>query len=189
MNLEKRLVGVRNAEEYGDVVTILELVRGMKYGSKEDVITAIDSFARYLEEFESIEEMSISMKEKCLKVRQLMQKEEIKTVSAMMQKAKEFIEENYWNSKLSVADLCICLNVSATHFSTMFKKEFGMSFVSYLTKVRLEHAVELLDNTDEKSYLIAEMVGYTEPNYFSYVFKKQYGVSPSQYRAKEKKSF
>ena len=64
MNLEKRLVGVRNAEEYGDVVTILELVRGMKYGSKEDVITAIDSFARYLEEFESIEEMSISMKEK-----------------------------------------------------------------------------------------------------------------------------
>ena len=71
----------------------------------------------------------------------------------------------------------------------MFKKEFGMSFVSYLTKVRLEHAVELLDNTDEKSYLIAEMVGYTEPNYFSYVFKKQYGVSPSQYRAKEKKNF
>lgn len=189
MNLEKRLVGVRNAEEYGDVVTILELVRGMKYGSKEDVITAIDSFARYLEEFESIEEMSISMKEKCLKVRQLMQKEEIKTVSAMMQKAKEFIEENYWNSKLSVADLCICLNVSATHFSTMFKKEFGMSFVSYLTKVRLEHAAELLDNTDEKSYLIAEMVGYTEPNYFSYVFKKQYGMSPTQYRAKEKKSF
>lgn len=99
MNLEKRLVGVRNAEEYGDVVTILELVRSMKYGSKEDVITAIDSFTRYLEEFESIEEMSISMKEKCLKVRQLMQKEEIKTVSAMMQKAKEFIEENYWNSK------------------------------------------------------------------------------------------
>lgn len=58
-----------------------------------------------------------------------------------------------------------------------------MSFVSYLAKVRLEHAVELLNNTDEKSYYIAEQVGYLEPNYFSYVFKKQYGVSPTKYRA------
>ena len=58
-----------------------------------------------------------------------------------------------------------------------------MSFVAYLTQVRLEHAVELLRTTEDKTYIIAAQVGYTEPNYFSYVFKKQYGISPSRYRA------
>lgn len=58
-----------------------------------------------------------------------------------------------------------------------------MSFVAYLTRIRLEHAVELLRTTEDKTYIIAEAVGYTEPNYFSYVFKKQYGISPSRYRA------
>ena len=57
-----------------------------------------------------------------------------------------------------------------------------MSFVAYLTRVRMEQAIRLLDTTDEKSYVIAGMVGYEEPNYFSYVFKKQYGISPSRYR-------
>lgn len=55
--------------------------------------------------------------------------------------------------------------------------------MAYLTKIRLEHAVELLRTTEDKTYVIAEAVGYTEPNYFSYVFKKQYGISPSKYRA------
>ena len=51
-----------------------------------------------------------------------------------------------------------------------------MSFVAYLTKIRLEHALELLRTTEDKTYIIASRVGYMEPNYFSYVFKKQYGI-------------
>ena len=49
----------------------------------------------------------------------------------------------------------------------------------------MEKALELLNATDEKAYIISELVGYMEPNYFSYVFKKQYGVSPSKYRAQK----
>ena len=64
----------------------------------------------------------------------------------------------------------------------MFKKETGVSFVTYLTGVRMNEAQRLLDTTDEKSYIIAGMVGYEEPNYFSYVFKKHFGISPSKYR-------
>ena len=63
-----------------------------------------------------------------------------------------------------------------------------MSFVSYLTQTRLRHAVELLDTTEDKGYIIAEKVGYTEANYFSYVFKKEYGVSPSKYRVNKEKN-
>ena len=67
-------------------------------------------------------------------------------------------------------------------FSSVFKKEAGKSFISYLTDYRMDIAAEMILNTDEKSYTIAEKVGYLDANYFSYVFKRQYGVSPSKYR-------
>ena len=106
----------------------------------------------------------------------------------LIEKAREYIEENYSRSDLSVELICNYLGISATYFSTLFKKETGLSFVAYLTEVRLEHARELLETTDYKSYMIAEKVGYTEANYFSYVFKKQYGVSPSRYRTDREKN-
>ena len=135
-----------------------------------------------MNKFNSLDEISVWMKEKCTKIRLLIQKERMDSTNTMTEKARQYIEEHYSDSDLSVEHLCNHLNMSATYFSIMFKKEFGMSFISYLTKVRLEHAVELLENTEDKSYIIAEKVGYTEPNYFSYVFKKQYGISPSRYR-------
>jgi len=58
----------------------------------------------------------------------------------------------------------------------------GMSFTAYVTQVRMDEAVRLLRDTDEKTYRIAERTGYSDPNYFSYVFKKKYGVSPTKYR-------
>ena len=74
------------------------------------------------------------------------------------------------------------MGVSNSYFSSVFKKEVGKSFVTYLTDYRMEIAAGLIMDTNEKSYKIAEMVGYTDANYFSYVFKKKYGVSPSKYR-------
>ena len=71
---------------------------------------------------------------------------------------------------------------SMTYFSTVFKKETGKTFINYLTDYRMEEAVELLLTQNEKTYVIAEKVGYTDPNYFSYVFKKQFGMSPSKYK-------
>ena len=56
--------------------------------------------------------------------------------------------------------------------------------MQYLTDLRMDRAAELLRETDEKTYAIAQQVGYDEPNYFSYVFKRRFGVSPSQFRGK-----
>lgn len=96
--------------------------------------------------------------------------------------AKSYILENYTNPELSVEMVCEYLHLSQAYFSTLFKKETGQSYVNYITELRLNKAVELLNRTDDKTYVIAAKVGYTEPNYFSYVFKKQFGVSPSKYR-------
>lgn len=111
--------------------------------------------------------------------------ERIDTTKKLAEEAKQYIMDHYSESGLSVDDICNHLGVGATYFSSVFKKDTGCSFVSYLTKVRMDEAQRLLDTTDEKSYIIAGMVGYDEPNYFSYVFKKQFGVSPSKYRQKE----
>ena len=72
--------------------------------------------------------------------------------------------------------------MSPAYFSTMFKKATGQTYIAYLTEVRLNKAVELLNMTDEKTYVIASQVGYQEQNYFSYVFKKRFGVSPTKFR-------
>ena len=79
--------------------------------------------------------------------------------------------------------MCSGLGVSNSYFSSVFKKEAGIPFITYLTDYRMQQAVRLILETNEKSYEIAEHVGYDDANYFSYVFKKQFGMSPSKYKA------
>ena len=97
--------------------------------------------------------------------------------------AQNIVQERYMEADISLDEVCAVLGVSNSYFSSVFKKEAGKSFISYLTDYRMDIAAEMILNTDEKSYTIAEKVGYLDANYFSYVFKKKFGVSPSKYRA------
>ena len=64
----------------------------------------------------------------------------------------------------------------------MFSQKVGLSFVEYVTKKRMDRAKQLLKKTDKRSGEIAVEVGYKDPRYFSFVFKKKTGCTPSQYR-------
>jgi two-component system response regulator YesN len=136
----------------------------------------------YLEAFNSINEVKKWIVSKAIKVNDYIKKERINSSMLLIERAKQYIKENYRDYDISVEKLCSELHVSPTYFSTMFKKETKMNFVNYLTTIRLEQAVKLLNTTDDKTYIIADKVGYPEANYFSYVFKKKFGVSPSKYR-------
>lgn len=104
------------------------------------------------------------------------------TSQLVVEEAKTYIQQHFSNSDLSLETVCSHLHLSVSHFSTLFKQETGGSFVSYLTRVRLDEAARLLDHTDLPVGEISQQVGYSEPAYFSYVFKKQYGISPMKYR-------
>ncbi len=120
----------------------------------------------------------------CFAVSGSLAKERMGTTQTIIIKAKQYIEENYANSALSLEMICGYLHISTAYFSTIFKREVGESYISYLTGIRMEKAACLLKNTDDKTYVIAAKVGYDEPNYFSYVFKKKFGVSPNKFRGK-----
>lgn len=104
------------------------------------------------------------------------------TTKQVVMQAREYIQEHYRNPDLSVETICQQLHLSPAYFSTIFKKETGQTYIAYLTELRLSKAVELLQETDDKTYVIAAKVGYQEQNYFSYVFKKRFGVSPTKFR-------
>ena len=104
------------------------------------------------------------------------------TAQGLVRDAKEYIAQNYADPELSLESICNHLHISTSYFSTVFKRDAGESFTAYLTKVRLAKAADLLRETDDKTYLVAKAVGYYEPNYFGYVFKKMYGVSPNKFR-------
>lgn len=105
-----------------------------------------------------------------------------RSTRSFVSKAEEYVKNHYSDENLSLDVICEVLGVSNSYFSTIFKKETGKSFIGYLTDYRMERASRLLMETKEKSYIIARSVGYMDPNYFSYVFKRQFGISPSKYR-------
>ena len=139
-------------------------------------------FYNEIRRFDSLDAIGEWLLSICLQIRGMIRRERKDATKLLIEKAICYMEENYSDSELSVEKICGFLNLSATYFSTLFKKETGLSFVTYLTKIRMEKALWMLNSTDEKAYVISEKVGYMEPNYFSYVFKKQFGVSPSRYR-------
>lgn len=109
-----------------------------------------------------------------------------KGVENSFNRIKNFIENNYTNSLLSLDDVANELGYSVSYTSAILKKN-NTSFTKYLTSVRLEKAKILLANPDNKLLMIANEVGYEDPYYFSHCFKKYTGISPLEYRTNEKK--
>ena len=97
-------------------------------------------------------------------------------------RARAYISSHYADPNLMLQDVAGEVHLSPSHFSTIFAQEAGITFTQYLTGVRIGKAKELLAGTDLRSFRIASEVGYNDPHYFSYLFKKTTGVTPSEWR-------
>ncbi len=96
-------------------------------------------------------------------------------------KAKAYIEENY-NKDISLDEVSRKVDISPYYFSKLFKEETGVNFIDYLTNIRIEKAKKLLLYSDMNIKNICLDIGYSDPNYFSRIFKKQVGLTPTEFR-------
>jgi len=106
--------------------------------------------------------------------------------SDIILKAKEYIHENFMKEGLSLNSVASYANMSPSYFSTIFGQFEGKTFVEYVTSIRIDKAKELLICSSMKTSEIGYQVGYKDPHYFSYIFKKSQGCSPKEYREKRK---
>jgi len=118
----------------------------------------------------------------CLKLKQMISSRRQTSYHLLVQQAMDYIMDQYSEPDISINKVCAHLHISTGYFSNIFKKETKLTFVNYLQNVRMEEAKNLLATTDMKSFEIAERVGFSDPNYFSFCFRKKYGISPKEYR-------
>jgi two-component system response regulator YesN len=104
----------------------------------------------------------------------------------LIQKAKHYIDRHFADPDISLHSVANEVNMSPNHFSTIFSQGKGETFIEYLTSVRLERSKELLATTEMKSADIGYEVGFGDPHYFSFIFKKNMGLSPREFRIKSK---
>lgn len=112
--------------------------------------------------------------------RNILTKKEESTVD-IVKKAQLFIEENY-SRDIVLDEVSKQLQISPYYFSKLFKKRTGSNFIEYLTNVRMDKAKELLRSSSKSIKEISMEVGYSDANYFSRTFKKNVGVSPTEYK-------
>ena len=99
-----------------------------------------------------------------------------------VEKALDLLYNNYADSNLSLENAASRIGLTPEYFSSFFKKKVGSSFISVLTKIRLEKAKNLLAGSEMSAAEIAAAVGYAHPHYFSTRFKKETGMTPLTYR-------
>ncbi|MDA3845198.1 MAG: response regulator [Vallitaleaceae bacterium] len=109
-----------------------------------------------------------------------------KRYSKLIETAKEYIHLKYAASNLSLNEVASKVNISPNYFSSLFNQENGMTFIEYLTNIRMDHAKEYLRCSSKKITEIGFLVGYLDSHYFSYIFKKTQNCTPTIYRMQGK---
>ncbi len=97
--------------------------------------------------------------------------------------AVDYIRRHYAEADLTVDKLCGHLHISTSYFSALFKKETRKTFLQYITELRMDKAMTLLASGELRTAEVAVRVGISDPSYFSYSFKRHFGVSPSHVRS------
>ncbi|MCC3356319.1 response regulator [Bacillus sp. REN16] len=170
----------------------------LKPSSKADILAAIGRVKAEIEEERREEEAQTELKSRMKELLALAQKEGITSISeehphstelwknkqihGLLAKAKKYIDLRYRES-VTLEEVAEYVELSPHHFSKLFKEKMGVTFIDYVTTIRVNHAKREMDDPSKSFKEICFSVGYKDPNYFSRVFKKYTGMSPSEYRS------
>lgn len=160
---------------------------GYLYRNPQTISTIDDMFDGIEREYERADAISrISLRDYAEALLILMIRNQPKKVvqenNTIVQEAIKYIQENY-ASTIRLAEVAKMLSVSEEHLSRTFKKEITFGFSEYVTLIRLQKAEHMLKNEPSRAITeVAYTCGFNDSNYFSYKFKKAYGITPSEVR-------
>lgn len=157
--------------------SIVDFLKGL--GVQKDEIEAPDQDGSILQDEKSAMDYIVRIMEKALVLRE---KKASSRYEDVVSEVIHYIEDNYAQEELSLNLLASHVNFSPNHLSMIFSQQTGQTLIRYLTDYRMNRAKELLRCSSKKSSVISMEVGYKDPHYFSYLFKKTQGMTPTQYR-------
>lgn len=131
---------------------------------------------------ETLPDMRIYIKNVVRKAAKMIENIRISADSRIMERILRYITDNISKSDLSLKGVADTFFLNYSYLSRKFKQEAGNTFREYITGVRMKKAVKIIQETDNKAYQVAEMVGIPDPHYFSICFKKHTGLSISDFR-------
>lgn len=161
-----------------DALNELGITEPELLGKEESPLTAIYRLR-------TLDELEVWLRKFCKKASYFISNQRDYYSRLQALKAVEYIKEHFMEESISLLSVCKYLSMSTSYFSTIFKNFMGETFIEYLTRIRMEKAMELLKGSDMKTYEIAFRVGYGDPHYFSLAFKKAAGMTPTEYRERK----
>ncbi len=151
-------------------------------GEANKIIPIMDDIEGFLVRIKTVEQMREALRNIFSGVLMFRNDQAQYEKTKLIFQAKDFIDTHYTNPNLLLNEVAATVNLSPSHFSVVFGRETGESFKDYLTRIRIERAKELLRTTNIKCSEVAYQSGYNDPHYFSYVFRKNTGLRPQQFR-------
>jgi two-component system response regulator YesN len=172
---------------YGSIHKLLVALMNLivETGFDEAEVFAQDPFSR-ISAMKTLEEVKAWLAETCQRIIHYLSDKRTDAARNQMKLAETYIREQYHDENFALQHVCNHIYMSISYFSALFKQHTGETFVEYLTRIRLDKAKELLTVTQLKTYDIAARVGYSDPQYFSVIFKRITGMTPKEYRISKK---
>jgi len=152
-------------------------------GDNGDWLRQLGSALQHIDEFHRLEDIESWLKNISGEAIRLIMDRRTDLSQIQVRSAIEYIEQHYPDESLSLMDICNHVHMSKSYFSALFKQHTGQTMMEYVTRIRIETAKTLLQaNPPLKTYDIAASVGYGDPQYFSVLFKKHVGTTPTEFR-------
>jgi len=164
------------------VVATVKLVNDLG-GNIDLVIPELNSIETILTNIRTIEQLREQAYEILMSALAFRDARTSSLYTGMIQQAKAYIDHHYADPNLSLNEVAAHVSLSSSHFSVVFSQEARQTFKDYLTEIRIKKAKELLRTTALRSADISYQVGYNDPHYFSHVFRKNTGLSPTEFRS------
>jgi two-component system, response regulator YesN len=164
------------------VLATAKLVNGLG-GNIDSVIPELNSIETILASINTTEQLSDEIEKMLVNALAFRDSQTGSQHTRVIRQAKDYIDQHFMEPDLSLYEIASLVNLSSSHFSMVFSQETCQTFKEYLTTTRINKAKELLRTTSLSSNDISIQVGFNDPHYFSYVFKKNTGFSPTEFRS------